>query len=87
MRDDLMGGALATAVAAPAVIVCCGGGGVLLAGLTGAVGGWLSGLGGIAALVVAAGAALTWRSLRRRTGDDACCIDAADANETVHGQS
>lgn len=39
MRDDLMGGLLATAVAAPVVIVCCGGGGVLLAGLTGAVGG------------------------------------------------
>lgn len=87
MRDDLMGGMLATAVAAPVVMVCCGGGGVLLAGLIGAVGGWLSGLGGIAALTVAAGAALAWRSLRQRTGDEACCIDAADAKETVHDQS
>lgn len=87
MRDDLMGGVLATAVAAPVVIVCCGGGGVLLAGLSGAVGGWLSGLGGITALIVASGAALAWRSLRRRTGDDAWRIDAADAKEIVHGQS
>ncbi|MFN3723982.1 MAG: hypothetical protein ACK4VZ_13140 [Paracoccaceae bacterium] len=87
MRDDLMGGLLATAVAAPVVIVCCGGGGVLLAGLTGAVGGWLSGLGGIAALIVAAGASLAWRSLRRRRGQVECFVDAADARETVHGQS
>ncbi|MGI3211898.1 hypothetical protein ACROSR_12370 [Roseovarius tibetensis] len=87
MRDDLMGGMLATAVAAPVVVVCCGGGGVLLAGLTGAVGGWLSGLGGIAALIVAAGAALAWRSLRRRRGDVECCVDADDAKGTVHGQS
>lgn len=86
MSDSWMGGVLATVVAAPAVIICCGGGGVLLAGLTGAVGGWLSGLGGIVALVVAAGAALAWRSLRRRTGNDACCIDAADAKEPIHGQ-
>lgn len=87
MRDDLMGGVLATAVAAPVVIVCCGDGGVLLAGLSGAIGGWLGGLGGIAALTVAVGAALSWRSLRRRTSDDACCIDAADAMEPVYGQS
>lgn len=87
MRDDLMGGMLATTVAAPVVVVCCGGGGVLLAGLSGAIGGWLSGLGGIAALIVAAGAALAWLSLRRQTGDDACCIDSANAMEPVHGQS
>lgn len=84
MRDDLMGGILATAVAAPVLIVCCGGGGVLLAGLTGAVGGWL---GGIAALVVAAGAALAWRSLRRGTGENSWRIDTADTKDTVHGQS
>lgn len=87
MRDDLMGGVLATAIAAPIVVVCCGGGGVLFVGLTGAIGGWLSGLGGLAALIVAAGVALSWRSVRRRTGDDACCIDAADAMEPVYGQS
>lgn len=76
MRDDLMGGVLAMAVAAPVVIVCRGGGGVVLAGLSGAIGGWLDGLGGA-----------DRRSLRRRTGDDACCIDAADAMEPVYGQS
>jgi len=55
---------LATLIAAPAVIVCCGGGGVALAAIT-AVGSWFIGAGGIAALLVAAVAALTWRSVRR----------------------
>ena len=84
VRDDLMGGVLATAVAAPVVIVCCGGGGILLAGVTGAVGGWSSGLGGIAALVVAATVALAWRSLRRRHDGDACCVDTTEAKEMDH---
>ena len=76
MRDDLMGGLLATVVAAPVVIVCCGGGGILPAGIVGtvgAVGGWMSGLGGFAVLIAAAGAALTWRSLLRRNSGD-CCV-------------
>lgn len=67
MRDDLMGGLLATEVAAPFFILCCGGGGVVLTVIVGAVGGWLSGIGGIATLLAAAIAALTWRSLRRRS--------------------
>ena len=66
MRDDLMGGLLATAVAAPLLILCCGGGGVVLPAILGAVSGWMSGIGGIATLLVAVIAALTWRSLRRR---------------------
>lgn len=83
VRDDLLGGVLATAVAAPAVVVCCGGGGVLLAGVMGAVGGWSSGLGDIAALVVAATVALVWRSLPRRNGD-AYCVDMTEAKEMDH---
>jgi hypothetical protein len=67
MRDDLMGGLLATVVAAPLVILCCGGGSVVLAAVVGAVGRWLSGIDGIATLLAAAIAALTWRSLRRRS--------------------
>lgn len=66
MRVDLMGGLLATAFAAPVLIVCCGGGAALLAGLAGAFGGWASGLNWIAVAVAAAGAALAWRTLRRR---------------------
>lgn len=75
MRDDLMGGLLATAVAAPLLIVCCRGGGILLAGIVGtvgAVGGWMSGLGGFAVLIAAAGAALTSRILRRCNFGDCC---------------
>lgn len=71
MRDDLQGGVLATAVAAPVVIVCCGGGGVVWAAITGAVGGWAFGFGGLATVLVAALAALTvyavWRRQRRLT--------------------
>lgn len=85
MRDDLMGGLLAKAVAAPALIVCCGGGGVLLAGVTGAVAGWSTGPVGVAAPVGAAAAALVWRSLWRRRNDSACCIDASEAKEMKHG--
>ena len=67
MRDDLMGGLLATVVAAPLVILCCVGGGVVPAAVVGAVGGWLSRIGGIATLLAAAIAALTWRSLCHRS--------------------
>ena len=77
MRDDLMGGLLATAVAAPLLIVCCGGGGILLAGIVGtvsAVAVWMGGLGGIAVLIAAAGGALTWRSLRRHKTFGNTCV-------------
>jgi hypothetical protein len=73
MRDDLMGGALATAVAAPVLIVCCGGGGVLLAGFGGAIGGWLTGLTGVSVLLAAAAVALTWRTMRRSKKHGDCC--------------
>jgi len=76
MRDDLQGGVLATAAAAPLVIVCCGGGGVVLSAITGAVGGSTFGFGGLSVLLLAAVAALTWRSLRRFRAK--CCeTDAA----------
>ncbi|MBA3446944.1 MAG: hypothetical protein H0T56_04955 [Pseudaminobacter sp.] len=74
MRDDLKGGLLATAVAAPVLIVCGGGGGVLLAGILGAVGVWMSGLGGIAVLIAAAAAALTWLTLHRRNASGDCGV-------------
>jgi len=65
MRDDIQGGVLATLIAAPLVFVCCGGGGIALAAIIGAVGGWISGAGGLVAVMMAAVAALTWRSRRR----------------------
>lgn len=77
VRDDLMGGLLATAVAAPLVIICCGGGAALLAGFAGALGGWLSGLNGIAVAVAITGAALAKRSLRRHNTSAACCVSPA----------
>lgn len=61
----MQGGLLATLIAAPAVIVCCGGGGVILAAITGAFGGWLSGLNGVIVLLIALAAGLTVRSIRR----------------------
>ena len=45
MRDNLMGGLIATAVAAPVMVICCGGGGVILGVILWAVGGLMSGLG------------------------------------------
>ncbi|WP_375567559.1 hypothetical protein [Oceaniradius stylonematis] len=74
MRDDLMGGALATAVAAPVLIACCGGGGILLAGFVGAIGGWLTGLTGISVLLAAAAVALTWRTMHRTGKSGDCCV-------------
>ena len=65
MRDDIQGGVLATLIAAPLVVVCCGGGGIALAAIIGAVRGWISGSGGLVAVMMAAVAALTWRSRRR----------------------
>ncbi|MFT5488300.1 MAG: hypothetical protein ACI9MU_003226 [Alphaproteobacteria bacterium] len=53
MRDNLMGGLLAFGIAAPVVVVCCGGGTAVLAALFGGVGAWLSGMSGIAVLVLA----------------------------------
>lgn len=85
MRDDLMGGLLATAVAAPVLIICCGGGGVLLAGIVGAVGGWMSGLGWITVAMVAAGLALTGRTLRRRAASAHCCVSPTHSGVTLNG--
>jgi membrane protein implicated in regulation of membrane protease activity len=85
MRDDLMGGLLATAVAAPVLIVCCGGGAAVLAGLAGAFGGWLSGLNWIAVAVAAAGAALAWRTLHRRKNSGAFCVSPARSETDQHG--
>ncbi|GHE03958.1 hypothetical protein U879_21195 [Defluviimonas sp. 20V17] len=66
MRDDFHGGLLATAIAAPVVVICCGGGGVILSAILGGIGGWLTGLGGIAALTAALGAGLVVRQVRRK---------------------
>lgn len=71
MRGDIQGGVLATLIAAPLMIVCCGGGGVALDAITGAVGGWIGGVGGLAAVLVAVVAALFWHSRRRALGDAA----------------
>ncbi|NND20199.1 MAG: hypothetical protein HKN98_16630 [Silicimonas sp.] len=66
MDDKHMGGLLAFIIAAPIMVICCGGGGVILAAILGGIGGWLTGLGGIAAVVAAIGAALVVREIRRR---------------------
>ena len=79
MRDDMQGGVLATLIAAPVMVVCCSGGGVALTAITGAVSGWISGVGGVAIMSVAAVSALTWRSLRRARS--VCC--APDANSAA----
>ncbi|WP_146190433.1 hypothetical protein [Palleronia abyssalis] len=60
-----MGGLLAFAVAAPVVVVCCGGGTAVLAALFGGIGAWLSGVNGIAVLVLAGLTYLIVRALRR----------------------
>lgn len=65
MRDDHMGGLLAFAIAAPIMVICCGGGGVILAAILGGIGGWLSGLGGIATVIAAFGTVLLVREVRR----------------------
>lgn len=71
VRDDIQGGVLATLIAAPLMIVCCGGGGIALTGIIGAVGGWIGGVGSLAAVLMAVVAALAWRSRQRaRAG---CC--------------
>ncbi|WFE77284.1 hypothetical protein [Roseinatronobacter sp. S2] len=88
MRDDLMGGILATAIAAPAVIICCGGGTVLLAGglgAMGAVGGWLSGVNGLSVVVAAAGVGLAWRGFLRHNASGACCNTPKLAKAARHG--
>ena len=51
MNDNHMGGLLAFIIAAPIMVICCGGGGVILAAILGGIGGWLSGLGGIATVI------------------------------------
>lgn len=86
MRDDWMGGLLAFVIAAPIMVVCCGGGGVILAAILGGVGSWLTGLGGIASVVVALVAMLVWRDIKRyrarravgNNDDTVCC--SPDAN-------
>lgn len=60
-----MGGLLAFAVAAPIMVLCCGGGGIFLTALLAGIGGWLSGLGGIAILTAALSVFLVWRHIRR----------------------
>ena len=68
-KENDKSGLLAVLIAVPALAICCGGGGVLLAsaaGLFGALGGWLTGLGGVATMIGAFGALLLVRTARRR---------------------
>jgi len=65
-------------IAAPVVIVCCDAGGTILAALTAAIGGWLSGFGGLLTVLLAVAAALTVRSLWRARP---CC----EVSEPGHG--
>ena len=89
MSDHHMGGLMAVIIAAPIMIVCCGGGGFILAAIIGGVGGWLSGLGGIATVVAALGALLFVRQFRRYRASlntdedaDASCCQQMDEHET-----
>lgn len=79
-----MGGLPAFLIAAPVKVICCAGGGVILAAILGGIGGWLTGLGGIAILLVAAFSVLNWRSVRcgQHTGD---CNAAHSKLEETHG--
>lgn len=81
MDDKHMGGLLAFVIAAPIMVICCGGGGVILAAILGGIGGWLSGLGGIATVIAALGAMLlVWEIRRHRAAkvdgsqDETCCL-------------
>ncbi|KRS13409.1 hypothetical protein [Roseovarius indicus] len=80
MDDKHMGGLLAFVIAAPIMVICCGGGGLILAAILGGIGGWLTGLGGIAAVVTAIGAALVVREIRR--SGSAGVGDAPDETST-----
>ena len=90
MDDKHLGGLLAFIIAAPIMVICCGGGGVILATILGGIGGWLMGLGGIAAVVAAIGAALVVREIRRRGSagvdgaPDETCTKPRAAGESIH---
>ncbi|MDA7429126.1 hypothetical protein PGB28_11710 [Primorskyibacter aestuariivivens] len=90
MNDKHMGGLLAFIIAAPIMVICCGGGGVILATILGGIGGWLMGLGGIAAVVAAIGAMLVVREIRRRGSagvggaPDETCTKTRAAGESIH---
>jgi membrane protein implicated in regulation of membrane protease activity len=71
MDDKHMGGLLAFVLAAPVVVICCGGGGVILAAILGGIGGWLSGLGGIALGLTTFGVVLIVREIRRKRSENA----------------
>lgn len=81
MRDDYMGGLLAFIIAAPIMVICCGGGGAILAAIIGGVGGWLTGLGGVAIALTALGVFLISRQVLRHratrgsdpTEEAGCC--------------
>ncbi len=86
MRDDLQGGLLVTLVAAPIVVICGGGGGVLLAATAAAVGGWFTGLGELATILMVAIAVLSMRSIRRARTE--CALPDADnepGKAEIHG--
>jgi hypothetical protein len=90
MDDKHMGGLLAFVIAAPIMVICCGGGGVILAAVLGGIGGRLTGLGGIAAVIAAIGAALVVREIRRRGSagvagaPDETCTKARVTGKNIH---
>lgn len=90
MDDKHMGGLLAFIIAALIMVICCGGGGVILAAILGGIGGWLTGLGGIAAVVAAIGAALVVREIRRSgsagvdCAPDETCTKARATGKSIH---
>jgi len=62
-------GLLGVLIAVPALAICCGAAGFLVAGAAGifaALGGWLTGLGGVATALAVLGAVLLVREIRRR---------------------
>ena len=85
-RDGYHGGdgngwlaGLMAVLVAPALVACCGGGGVLLAGLAGllgAAGGWISGLSGIGMLAAAIVAALIWRARAQKNACDRPALES-----------
>jgi len=62
-------GLLGVLIAVPTLAICCGAGGFLVAGAAGifaALGGWLTGLGGVATALAVLGAVVLVHEIRRR---------------------
>lgn len=84
MDDRYMGGLLTFILVAPVVVVCCSGGGFVLAAILSAIGGWSSGLGGIAMGLAAIGGVLLIREFRRQRPKSADVRQQQSPRQSAH---